>query len=608
MRIFDFFIKKRDASLIEKLDLYKFLESLNEEEMKKFKQYSESVLNENKIKIKDFENKTTVTFRAVASLEDTESNSTFLIRSAADFMSDVGEFAVKDGNYNLAEKILEEALRVSKNDYDTHYVCEKIIYLYGIMIETDPSCTDKYIKICEKDMEIFAEIRKSSHNEYVTIAKRSYKAAIITEDEYLTFMKKAKSDILLPLSKSFYIIIELCIANKNFERAFEIIRKALCYDIPDNDKEKLMYLKEKTLNTKKEYEQEKIDERIKKIEEKIEQENRMTKKENIETAKKTEPDLKKMEEIEKSEKKTKYFDEIYKIEKEILNYTFLKNNSIEKAKEKLIKIISVWERGGISEMLPAEIFFTLAHIYYYEDNDDKSVKVLQNYLKTAEKLHGDINKIKKADKLKFLIENKQLKRDYAFTGPDKDEYKNLLALANEEYKNKNYDKAAYLAKKAKEISDTTDIYPNITEILKIPMYLQKAKRYEEAWAVYNKLLEERFQDNVDYLGISKIYDKMRVQLQNEKKFRDAAIMGIYSYMWDAAELKKTDNLAQYEKYTMRVELIKLSESLLKKLKQENLKDKVADIISRYINLLPEIDRNRFEAELKNCITEEEIEE
>jgi hypothetical protein len=600
MRIFDFFIKKRDASLIEKLDLYKFLENLNEEEMNKFKQYSESVLNENKIKIKDFENKTTVTFRSITSLEDNESNSTFLIRSATDFMSDVGDFAIKDGNYILAEKILEEAINVSKNNYDTHYAYEKIIQLYSLMIEEDSNCFNKYVNVCEKDMDIFSEIRKSSHNEYITIAKRSYKAAIISEDEYIYLMQKAKVDIILPLAKSFKTMVELCIKVKNFDKAFSIIYKALCYDISEKDKSEIEYLKSKIDISKKEYEQFKVDERIRMLEDKIDKENKVLKNENI---KRIEPDLKKMEEIDNNEKNTKYFDEIYRIEKEILNYTFLKNNSLEKAKEKLIKIISTWERGGISELIPAEIFFTLSHIYYFENSDDKSIKVLSNYLKSAEKLHIDINKIKKAEKLKSLIENKQLKRDYAFTGPDKDEYKNLLALANEEYKNKNYDKAAYLAKKAKEISDITDIYPNITEILKIPMYLQKAKRYEEAWAVYNRLLEERFQDNVDYLGISKIYDKMRVQLQNEKRFRDAMIMGFYSYMWDAAELKKTGNMAQYEKYTMKVELIKLSESLLKKLKQEDLKDKVADIISKYIIFLPEIDKDKFEEELKISISD-----
>ena len=608
MRIFDFFIKKRDTSLIEKLNLYKFLESLSEEEMKSFKKYSEIVLNDNKIKIKDFENKTTVTFRAVASLEDSDSNSTFIIRSSADFMSDVGESAVKDGNYLLAEKIFSEAVSASKNDYDTHYAYEKMLDLYSMMIKTETDCIDKYIKICEKDMEIFSEIRKSSHNEYVTIAKRSYKAAIISEDEYNLLMSKAKLDIILPLPKSFKTLIELCIIKKEFEKVSEIIYKALCYDIPEKEKSEIESLKVKAEAIKKEYEQAKKNERIKKIENKIEKESKIVKIENKENIKKTEQDFKKLEEIEQKENKEKYLEEIYRIEKEILNYTFLKNNTIEKAKEKLIKIISIWERGGVSDEIPAEIFFTLAHIYYYENSDDKSLKILSTYLKAAEKLQGDIQKIKKAEKLKTLIEHKQLKREYIFIGPDKEEYKNFLNLANEEYKNKNYDKAAYLAKKAKEISDTTDIYPNITELLKIPMYLQKAKRYDEAWAVYNKLLEERFKDNSDYLGISKIYDKMRIQLQNEKRYRDAMIMGIYSYMWDAAELKKTGNLAQYDKYTFKVELIKLSESLLKKLKQEDKKEKIAEIISRYISILPEIDTKIFEEEIKECVIEENSDE
>ncbi len=173
MRILDFFIKKRDASLIEKFDLYEFVETLTEEEIRKFKQYSELVFNENKIKIKDFENKTTVTFRAVSNSYESESESAFFIRSATDFMADVGEVAVKDENFNLAEKILNEAIKNSKNDFDMHYSCEKMIKLYDVMIENNLDYLERYMEICQKDIEVFAEIRKSSHHEYVTMAKRS---------------------------------------------------------------------------------------------------------------------------------------------------------------------------------------------------------------------------------------------------------------------------------------------------------------------------------------------------------------------------------------------------------------------------------------------------
>ena len=140
------------------------------------------------------------------------------------------------------------------------------------------------------------------------------------------------------------------------------------------------------------------------------------------------------------------------------------------------------------------------------------------------------------------------------------------------------------------------------------MYLQKAKCFEEAWRVYNELLEERVTDENDFLGISKIYDKIRIQLQSEKKFRDAMINGIYSYMWDAAELNRPGNTAQYDKYTLKVELIKLAESFLKKMKQESVKEKVVEIVSRYIVTLPKIDRESFEKEIKEWVREDSSEE
>lgn len=604
MRILDFFIKKRDASLIEKFDLYEFLETLTEEEIRKFKQYSELVFNENKIKIKDFENKTTVTFRAVSNSYESESESAFFIRSATDFMADVGEVAVKDENFNLAEKILNEAIKNSKNDFDMHYSCEKMIKLYDVMIENNLDYLERYMEICQKDIEVFAEIRKSSHHEYVTIAKRSYKAAIISEDEYNLLMKKAKSDIILPLANSFKVMIELCIVGKKFDKALELINRGLCYDIPDGDRKKLEYLLEKTENARNEYEKQKVDERIKRLEDKIAKDIDICKNETEDFVDKL--NLNQIEKNGKDKKNIKYLEEISKLEKEILQNEFLKNNNIESAKEKLIKIVSFCERERYSNVISVEIFLTLGYIYYYENSSEKAVELLKNYLNIVDK--SKIEQIKKVEKIIKLIEIGALKKDYVFKGADKEEYKALLNMANEEYKNKNYEKAVILAKKAKEISDSTDIYPNITEALKLPMYLQKAKCFEEAWRVYNELLEERVTDENDFLGISKIYDKIRIQLQSEKKFRDAMINGIYSYMWDAAELNRTGNTAQYDKYTLKVELIKLAESFLKKMKQESVKEKVVEIVSRYIVTLPKIDRESFEKEIKEWVREDRSEE
>lgn len=604
MRILDFFIKKRDASLIEKFDLYEFLETLTEEEIRKFKQYSELVFNENKIKIKDFENKTTVTFRAVSNSYESESESAFFIRSATDFMADVGEVAVKDENFDLAEKILNEAIKNSKNDFDMHYSCEKMIKLYDVMIENNLDYLERYMEICQKDIEVFAEIRKSSHHEYVTIAKRSYKAAIISEDEYNLLMKKAKSDIILPLANSFKVMIELCIVGKKFDKALELINRGLCYDIPDGDRKKLEYLLEKTENARNEYEKQKVDERIKRLEDKIAKDIDICKNETEDFVDKL--NLNQIEKNGKDKKNIKYLEEISKLEKEILQNEFLKNNNIESAKEKLIKIVSFCERERYSNVISVEIFLTLSYIYYYENSSEKAVELLKNYLNIVDK--SKIEQIKKVEKIIKLIEIGALKKDYVFKGADKEEYKALLNMANEEYKNKNYEKAVILAKKAKEISDSTDIYPNITEALKLPMYLQKAKCFEEAWRVYNELLEERVTDENDFLGISKIYDKIRIQLQSEKKFRDAMINGIYSYMWDAAELNRTGNTAQYDKYTLKVELIKLAESFLKKMKQESVKEKVVEIVSRYIVTLPKIDRESFEKEIKEWVREDSSEE
>lgn len=214
-----------------------------------------------------------------------------------------------------------------------------------------------------------------------------------------------------------------------------------------------------------------------------------------------------------------------------------------------------------------------------------------NFIKTMEKHSPNSIYLRQAKKLKNLMETGVLRRDYIFVGPDTDEYKSLLSAANEEYKNGNYDKAAYTAKKAREVAEINNIIPNIAEVLKLPMYLQKAKRYEEAWAVYNNILEERYSGWSENLEISKIYDKMRIQLQNEKKYEKAIVYGILSYIYEKKEYEKRGDIKKQNEMETFENMSSIFSLSLKRKKLENKEEALIAFLKEISNFKDDIKLN-----------------
>lgn len=87
--------------------------------------------------------------------------------------------AILEIDTEFAERMLIKASEIGTNIYDLHYSYAKLVELYYGNLEKD-GYYERCREYCLKDIDIFEEIRKSSYNEYMTIAKRTYKAALIT--------------------------------------------------------------------------------------------------------------------------------------------------------------------------------------------------------------------------------------------------------------------------------------------------------------------------------------------------------------------------------------------------------------------------------------------
>lgn len=242
--------------------------------------------------------------------------------------------------------MLLKAAVIGTNIYDLHYSYAKLIELYYGNLENE-TYYEKCKEFCLKDIDIFEEIRKSSYNEYMTIAKRTYKAALITREEFSELLYKIKNKLLLPVIPAFKILIELYFLKRNYVDALLIIEKALFYDMIEEEKNYFKDMLNEAKNHIYQLQLEK-DSELKKIENeklKIEQEaddvteevklekeiteNSNNKKEYIEN--------KQIQEQSKIdiviEKKTRMYLEFIKTEEEIENGDFLKIIQLIKLKK-----------------------------------------------------------------------------------------------------------------------------------------------------------------------------------------------------------------------------------------------------------------------------------
>lgn len=154
---------------------------------------------------------------------------------------------------------------------------------------------------------------------------------------------------------------------------------------------------------------------------------------------------------------------------------------------------------------------------------------------------------------------------------------------------------AYKAIEKTKLDYSEDVY------LRLPMYLQAAKRNDEAWAEFNKLivsLPQRYSGSVLYMAYSSVYDKMRLFLQREGKHKEAVIQGVLSYLFVALgryyqardlpgqkeEIEGANSIRDREFIEQRML------PLLKKAGKEDKIRSVVDVLVEEFHDFPKVDR------------------
>ncbi len=183
----------------------------------------------------------------------------------------------------------------------------------------------------------------------------------------------------------------------------------------------------------------------------------------------------------------------------------------------------------------------------------------------------------------------------------------LLKEATAQKKKENYDRAAELLRRAYNEIAKTNIQYDVKTFLRLPLYLQKSGRNDEAWREFNLLITHGFPNQppgeAAYEDIkSKIYDKMRLFLQREGRKSFAINFGVLSYLADLkgrylTGQKKELYMQYFDQYSTEDTVERIVEKLVKKADREDIKEELCSLVQKSIEKMPDI----FEEEIEDSI-------
>lgn len=152
-----------------------------------------------------------------------------------------------------------------------------------------------------------------------------------------------------------------------------------------------------------------------------------------------------------------------------------------------------------------------------------------------------------------------------------------------------------------EIGEGSIIHP-VNAFLRLPSYLQEAKRTDEAWREFNLLLTKGYPNQKKDpeaipMDHSIVYDRMRLFLQREGKGELAVRFGIFSYLSRATGLYRQERKDELKKYTSREAFERTIRNLLKKPRKEYLVERISTIVEEQIKRIPNIDFGELAEEI-----------
>lgn len=157
-------------------------------------------------------------------------------QTASGFLWAYAGWAISKKRFDLAEKLLNEAIKRKTNNIDLHFIYNHLIDLCYKRRNEGPEWIERCIKYCLEDIKIFPEFKKEYLKEekerYILLANsplsnKNERRKYLKEAEFITF------NLFVPSFQRLAIIYE---NQGRYAEAIEVCNLALSYGLKDNTK------------------------------------------------------------------------------------------------------------------------------------------------------------------------------------------------------------------------------------------------------------------------------------------------------------------------------------------------------------------------------------
>lgn len=157
----------------------------------------------------------------------------------------------------------------------------------------------------------------------------------------------------------------------------------------------------------------------------------------------------------------------------------------------------------------------------------------------------------------------------------------------------------------RQILKQSERYP-IDIYLRLPLYLQRADKAEEAWKVLNRMLVEGYPGQDKHPGAvamddSTIYDKMRILLQRENRYQEAVKFGVFSYLLWGIGLYHYRQRSELKSHLSARAIRRELQSLLNKTERQVCCDPILQLIDDYLVRFPRLSFPKLGREINEII-------
>jgi len=157
-------------------------------------------------------------------------------QSAAGFLCGYSSWAISRKKFNLADKLLKEAIKRSTNNIDLHFIYNHLIDMCYKRKDESPEWIEQCIKYCLDDIKIFPEFKKEYLDEERARKLKLANSPLIDKKEREKLLDKTENNTFNLQVPSFERLAIIYEKQGRYKEAIEICQLAISHGLKDSTK------------------------------------------------------------------------------------------------------------------------------------------------------------------------------------------------------------------------------------------------------------------------------------------------------------------------------------------------------------------------------------